>query len=434
MTIQVEGNVRTRGSLRILMIAPTSFFSDYGCHVRILEEARGLQEHGHRVVICTYHNGNPVEGLTIRRSLGVPGVQRAVVGSSRHKLYLDVALTARTLGTALAFRPDLIHAHLHEGALIGGALARLLRKPLVFDYQGSLTAEMVDHRFLRPDSLLYRPTALLEKTANCAADTIITSTANAARLLVERHGMPARRIRTVADGVDTDRFRPGLLSRAERDARRASYGISPERKVIVYLGLLAPHQGTELLLEAARIVAARDPRAFFLIGGFPGNETYHRQALALGLGSSVSFPGRIYYREAETFLALGDIAVSPKLSETEGNGKLYNYAAMGLPTVTFDKITNREILGDAGVYAATRTADDLADRLLTLLARPHEAARSGLAVRERAVNLLSWRTRMKELLSVYDQLFASTPAPLAPTGRPYHGDAPYIGVHSEGDD
>ena len=193
--------MRTRGSLRVLMIAPTSFFSDYGCHVRILEEARGLQAQGHRVVICTYHNGNPVDGLTIRRCLGVPGVDRAVVGSSRHKLYLDAALTARTIGTALAFRPHLIHAHLHAGALIGGALSRLLRRPLVFDYQGSLTAEMIDHRFLRRDSLLYRPTALLEDIANRAADTIITSTANAANLLVEQFGIPAGRVRTVGHDV-----------------------------------------------------------------------------------------------------------------------------------------------------------------------------------------------------------------------------------------
>ena len=117
----------------MLMIAPTSFFADYGCHVRILEEAVALERRGHRVTICTYPNGNPVPGLTIRRALGPPGPRRAVVGSSRHKLYLDAALSLRTVATAVAARPDLIHAHLHEGALIGGAIARLLRRPLLFD-------------------------------------------------------------------------------------------------------------------------------------------------------------------------------------------------------------------------------------------------------------------------------------------------------------
>ncbi len=413
--------------LRVLMIAPTSFFADYGCHVRILEETLDLQRRGHRVTICTYPNGNAVPSLTIRRALGPPGVRRTVVGSSRHKLYLDVSLSLRTVATALAARPDLVHAHLHEGALIGGALARLLRRPLLFDYQGSLTAEMVDHGFLREGGLLYGPTRLLERVANQAADAIVTSTANAARLLHEDSELEPDRVTTVADGVDTRRFRPAVLTGEERAARRAAFGIGPDRRVIVYLGLLAPHQGTGVLLEAARTVVARDPRAFFLLGGFPGNERYRLQAEELGLGAHTSFPGRIPYARAEEFLALGDLAVAPKLSATEGNGKLYNYMAMGLPTVASDTPANYEILGDLGVYAARGDAGQLAERLLELLAQPESAAGRGALLRERAIRHHSWATRMDDLLAVYDQLLApvgATPAtgePLAPRfARPEH--------------
>ena len=396
--------MRGRGPTRVLMVAPTSFFSDYGCHVRILEEARGLQARGYRVAICTYRNGGDPPDLTIHRSFGPPGPRRAVVGSSRHKLYLDVALSLRTLATALAFRPDIIHAHLHEGALIGGVLARLLRRPLLFDYQGSLTAEMIDHGFLRRGSLVHGPTRTLEGLANRAADAIVTSTGNAAELLTRDFGIAEERIATVADGVDTERFRPGLLSAIERAAGRAIYGIGPDRTVIVYLGLLAPHQGTGLLLEAARRVVAREPRAFFLIGGFPGNEAYRQQAERMGLGAHTSFPGRVPYEDAERFLALGDIAISPKLSATEGNGKLYNYAAMGLPTVAFDTPANREILGDLGRYPHAQDADALADELLTLIAQPAQARRAGQALRERAIAHLSWSARLDELLGVYARL------------------------------
>jgi glycosyltransferase involved in cell wall biosynthesis len=404
------------------MIAPTSFFADYGCHVRILEEAVALERRGHRVTICTYPNGNPVPGLTIRRALGPPGPRRAVVGSSRHKLYLDAALSLRTVATAVATRPDLIHAHLHEGALIGGAIARLLRRPLLFDYQGSLTAEMVDHGFLRADGPLYRPTRALEHVANRAADLIVTSTANAARRLRHEFGVPGARVRTVADGVDVARFRPELRQAADRDARRAAYGIRPDHRAIVYLGLLAPHQGTEVLLEAARRVVAREPRAFFLLGGFPGNERYRLRAEELGLAAHTSFPGRVPYAEAERFLALGDIAVGPKLTATEGNGKLYNYMAMGLPTVASDTPANREILGDLGLLAERGDPGALADRLLELLARPDRAAAYGQALRERTVRHLSWGARMEELLGAYEDLLArpadtaATPASAATAG------------------
>ena len=49
------------------MLAPTPFFADRGCHVRIYEEARALQALGHRVTICTYHNGRDLPGFDIRR-------------------------------------------------------------------------------------------------------------------------------------------------------------------------------------------------------------------------------------------------------------------------------------------------------------------------------------------------------------------------------
>ena len=132
----------------ILSIAPTSFFYDYGCHVRILEEALALQRLGHRVTICTYNSGNGVDELDIYRTPPIPWRKGVEVGSSRHKIAFDALLAVTTLACAGRRRPDIIHAHLHEGALIGAAVGALARAPVVFDFQGSLTGEMVDHRFL----------------------------------------------------------------------------------------------------------------------------------------------------------------------------------------------------------------------------------------------------------------------------------------------
>ena len=123
----------------ILSIAPTSFFADYGCHVRILEEIRALQQLGHQVTLCTYHTGDPVPGIRIVRMPRLPWQRRVRIGSHWHKPYFDLLLTATALVTAVRQRVDVVHAHLHEGALIGAVVARLLRCPLVFDYQGSLT-------------------------------------------------------------------------------------------------------------------------------------------------------------------------------------------------------------------------------------------------------------------------------------------------------
>ena len=142
--------------LRILMIAPTSFFGDYGGHIRILEETHVLQSLGHKVAIVTYYKGSDMPGLDIRRTAPLPWRPDYEVGSSRHKIAFDVYLAWQSLVEGLRFKPDVIHGHMHEGALIGGVLAKLLHRPLVFDFQGSMTAEMTVHNFLKKDGRLYR--------------------------------------------------------------------------------------------------------------------------------------------------------------------------------------------------------------------------------------------------------------------------------------
>ena len=77
-------NERGERPLRILMIAPTSFFSDYGGHIRILEETRHLQAVGHKVAIVTYYKGSDMPGLDIRRTWPLPWRAEYEVGSSRH--------------------------------------------------------------------------------------------------------------------------------------------------------------------------------------------------------------------------------------------------------------------------------------------------------------------------------------------------------------
>jgi glycosyltransferase involved in cell wall biosynthesis len=389
----------------ILMIASTSFFSDYGCHVRILEEIRALQKAGHRVVLTTYHNGDDLPGIEIYRSWDVPWIKRAMVGSSRHKVYLDVGLSWRSLRVGLWLRPTIIHAHTHEAGLMGAVLKRVLRVPLILDYQGSMTHEMLDHGFISRRSPVYRVLLTLENRINRLADAIVTSTYNAAALLRRDNVVDPQRLYTVIDSVNTDRFRP-FDGSPEWDARRRvlreQLGIPPGRRVVVYLGLLAPYQGTNVLLQAAHMLAPRLPDVHFLIMGYPDPSSYEAYAQSLGIADRVTLPGRIFYRDAHEYLALGDVAVAPKMSQTEGSGKISNYMAMGLPVVTFDTPVSREMLGDTGIYAAMGSASDLADKLALVLDDGELAVRLGQAGRRRAVADFSWDESIRHLEHIYE--------------------------------
>ncbi|MCC7019482.1 MAG: glycosyltransferase family 4 protein [Ardenticatenales bacterium] len=394
-------------SYRVLMVAPTSFFGDYGCHVRILEEARTLQAMGHRVRIVTYHNGNDVPGLTVQRCLPIPWRGRYEVGSSRHKLAFDVLLSARVLQSALAFRPDVIHGHLHEGALIGGVVARLVRRPLVFDFQGSLSGEMVDHGFVREGGRWQAAARRLERRIDHRSEGIVTSTAFATEHLIEDFDVPRARIVALPDCVNAATFRPDVLTPAERASARRALGLPEAAPIVVYLGLLARHQGTNVLLHAARKVIDARPDVRFLIMGYPGTEWYVRRAEQLGLHEHVLFTGRVPYDQAPAHLALGDVAVAPKISTTEGSGKLLNYMAMALPTVTFDTPVNREYLGDDGLFATPfADPDAFAARILDALADPAGARATGERLRARAVEGFDWARAGETLVDVYRKVGA----------------------------
>jgi glycosyltransferase involved in cell wall biosynthesis len=383
------------------MVAPTPFFADRGCHVRIYEEARALLSSGHDVRIITYHLGRDMPGIPTIRIPTIPWYTKLEAGPSWHKLYLDALLMLRAVPLVLRFRPDIIHAHLHEGAFIGYFLKRLAGAPLILDYQGSLSGECVDHGFFSASSLAARAFRRVERMINGFADRIVTSSGSGASELINNWGMAAERVIPVIDGVDTKIFRP-----CPQHEGRGRLGIPLDMPIVGYLGVLSRYQGIDLLLDCIQLLKSEGIGVHFLIMGFPC-ERYKAAAEARGILDVITFTGKIDYAEAPMYLSAADIAVSPKLSPTEANGKLFNYMACGLPVIAFDTPVNREALGDAGVYAHYGDFRDLAEKIKSLLSDPEVRIAKSIQVREKAVRDHSWAARGRTMLEVYKTIVSS---------------------------
>jgi len=388
-------------SLRVLMIAPTPFFGDRGCHVRILEEIRALQKAGARILLLTYPAGKDVADVEIRRLDSLKFLCKEKVGPQWEKLILDAGLTAKSLGWALSFKPDIIHGHLHEGCLIGSVAGGLLRVPVVFDYQGSLSGEMSHHGFVRAGSLPFAVFNRLERLLNELPSAVLASSEAMKR--VEAGRRPGRWL-VVSDAVDTGRFR--TMQRDAGLARRL--GLPSGATVCAFLGLLNAYQGVDLLLESiARVKSAGDRTLHFLIMGYPGVEHYAGLARELGISERVTFTGRIPYEEASRYLNLADFAVAPKLAATESNGKIINYMACGLATVALDTAVNRELLGPAGYYVPWKgrlgqAAESLGEALLDMARDPEKRRRLAALGRERVEERFGLERMSRNLLEAYD--------------------------------
>ena len=385
--------------LKILHIAPTPFFADRGCHIRILGEIRALQALGHEIILTTYHNGRNVDNLRINRIINIPWYQKLDAGSSWNKFYLDILLLVISSWTYHKEKPDIIHGHLHEGALIGKIVSLILSKgrtPVIFDAQGSLTGELETYGFFGSFESLKVIFRWIEKIICRLPNYILSSSESNSRFLIEKMGVPEHKATTILDGIDTDSF-------YHEDSKHLKnyLGISNSNKIIIYTGSLIQSKGINFLLDAIPMILENYEDVCFLIVGYPV-EKCEQRVKEIGVRDSVLFTGKVEYSQLPRYLSLADIAVDPKVSGAgEASGKIINYMGAGLPIVCFDTVNNRTLLGNKGFYARSCDSEELANKIIEALGDLSKAREIGEENRRRAYSKFSWEVIGEKLSKIY---------------------------------
>jgi phosphatidylinositol alpha-1,6-mannosyltransferase len=138
----------------------------------------------------------------------------------------------------------------------------------------------------------------------------------------------------VAPGIDVDHFIP-----TDASALRESLGIT-KKKVIVSVGRLVHRKGQDCLIESMPQILSSVPDAhLLLIGQGPYREHLQELVRKHRLESSVTFIGRIEYKDLPMYLCAGEIFAMPSRSrlmglEVEGLGIVYLEASScGLPVL-----------------------------------------------------------------------------------------------------
>ncbi|MBU4293602.1 MAG: glycosyltransferase family 4 protein [Actinobacteria bacterium] len=383
--------------IKVLMIAPTPFFADRGCHVKILEEVRALSRRNIDVKVVTYHIGRDIEGVDIQRIVNIPWYKKLEAGPSIHKYYLDLLLAFKAIKVAAKFKPDIIHAHLHEGVFAGKIVQFFIRKPLIADYQGSMVGEMLDHGFMKRNSFPFRFNSWLERTINKWPQKIIFSSSGAKEFFLANFNVNPEKVVSFVEGTNTDEFHPGY----DTSQLRKKLGMPGGKKIVIYLGVLTKYQGVDILIDSINDVKRKFNDVHFLIVGFPNLEYYTEMAQKLRVSDWVTFTGRVNHGDVPKYLNLGDIGVSLKLSKTEANGKLFGYMAVGLPCLVFDTKTNKEILGDTGIYAEYNSKKSFVEKLIFLLENEKTAKEYGKMARLRVLEKYTWDNTFSNFIDIY---------------------------------
>jgi glycosyltransferase involved in cell wall biosynthesis len=329
-----------------------------GQEIRILTEARGFQDRGHRVTLIAPDEA-PIAAAAER--MGVPVVRLDI---RRKRLYNFVTLR-RWLARNRA-HIDVLNTHSSTDSWLSALACATIRDapPVVRTRHVSTTIRN------RPTTrwLYARATA-----------HIVTTGESLRRQLARDNGVPLDHMTSIPTGIDLARFVPG-----DAAAARARLGLPP-RHTLGIVATLRDWKGHEYLFEA--IDRDRDAWAEWnvvVVGDGPYRARLDARIAALDLTGKVRFAGQ--QEDVVPWLQAQDLFALPSYGEEGVPQAIMQAMACGVPVVstTVGAITEAVDAGVTGFIVPPRDTQALAVALSTLRDDATLRARFGAAARERA--------------------------------------------------
>ncbi len=345
----------------------------------------GLRYHHYPNIFRSYAN---LPG-PVKRFL-VPGVfPRTVLPALRD-------LAAKT-------RPDLIVGYSYYSLGPAGAVAREMRIPSVAKLFGVMYLNHLEMPRFKYWWFNYEQVLALRKRVD---HYIVLNDGTQGREALARFGIPQERITFLPNGMDKE-WAGRIVDRAEA---RASFGLPPDKTLLVTFSRLVRSKRVDLFLEAAYLIAGEllEGTAIVIGGDGPDRAKLERKAAELGLGDRTIFTGPLRYDQVPRLLKACDIFV--------GTNELTNMSMppceallCGLPVVAFDVAGTSETVRDGynGLLAKKDDIQALASKIETLLADGELRERLGRQAMAFALeNFMSWDERISKEIELLEKLVA----------------------------
>jgi len=280
---------------------------------------------------------------------------------------------------------ELIHTHLADADIVGKVVGQRLRIPVIS------TLHTIPQGY--ENAAFHRRWPIRFTTRNLATHLIAVSE-EIRRQFIARWRIPSRRISTIYNGVDMETF----LSITEGTKKNSPF-------VITNIGSLTPQKAQHVLLDAAKLVLARQPQTQFLIVGRGAlAQDLAARARGLGIADRVEFTG--LRQDVPQILADSDIFVLSSLREGMSLAAIEAMAA-ARPVVLTDVGGNPELVeaGVQGLIVPSGDAAALAEALLTLREDPSRRTGIGRAARARVRDVFSLETMTRQYEELYRQIW-----------------------------
>ncbi|MEC4819835.1 MAG: glycosyltransferase family 1 protein [Scytonema sp. PMC 1069.18] len=217
-------------------------------------------------------------------------------------------------------------------------------------------------------------------------------------------------------GTDIRRF--GCV---DRQAARATLGIDPETKLVLYVGRFDQRKGIETLVRAVAESEFRSSDKFQLIiggGSRPGHsdgiERDRIEAIVneLGMGDFTTFPGRLSQEILPYYYAAADVCVVPSHYEPFGLVAIEAMAS-GTPVVASDVggLQFTVVAEETGLLAPPKDVAAFKTAIDRILSSTEWRDQLGQGGRKRVEAKFSWDGVASQLGELYTQLLQELPQP-----------------------
>lgn len=324
------------------------------------------------------------------------------IGSTRaaFDLYNNLRFTHGALHEIEQAEPHFIYQRYSRFSLAGVEASLRTGLPLFLEYNGSEV--WVGRHWDRVGML-----GLLERfeRVNLSAATRIFVVSEVERNNLLRAGVNATKIVVNPNGVDAERFRPGI---GGQSARR-ELGIEGDETLVGFVGSFGPWHGVLALSEAIKLVPKDARIRFLLVGSGVLRDEVEKSLREAGAMERVIFTGSVEHERVPKLLDACDVLASPHVPLADGSEffgsptKLFEYMAMGKGIVASRLGQIGEVLAheETALLVEPGDARALSEAIMRLAKSGELRERLGRAARAEAVARHTWEHNARRVLDAY---------------------------------
>lgn len=350
------------------------------------------------------HCTDTIDGVKVVRTWLWPLPNRKA--HERIRNYASFCVSAAISGLALP-KPDVVIATSPQllCALAGWWLAWWKRVPFVFEVRDLWPESLAAVGAGSEGSLLHRTLGAIAGFLYRRAQRIVVVAPAFTNHLMRYWNVPAARISTVENGVETDVFR---LDPAAAEVRKQLH--LEDRFLICYIGTMGNAHGLETLIAAAEELQTALPSTMFLLIG-EGAEKDRIAKLAAQRGlQNIKFLDQQPRERIPAYVSAADLCLvmlrKSELFKTVIPTKLLEYMACERPVIVAVDGQARQIVetAHAGVFVEPENSKALVKAILDLAGESERRRQMGASGRAYIVNQFSREKTARDYITVLQAL------------------------------